>query len=278
MSYKTFVLLAISLVLFSCEFQKTINLEIPTPDDQLAIIAYLAPNGHSLISLTQSVGIFDDSIPTPPTHPTCQIYEDGTLLQELTTLREDGTFEISSNLPIKTGHTYHLTASADGLLDIQSQNIEIPVTIPLESASIIDTLDRNLTVSITFNDPVDQKNYYLLKIDKYIQGQLLPNSTSTEPFIDPAAVFSDISFDGKLHQETRKINSYGEYMNEYLPVEKIQLILFSLSPSTYKYFNSLNEYESTASDPTLESFPVYSNIENGYGILGGLSTDTITIQ
>ncbi len=280
MRTKDIIVAAAIMLIFlcSCEFQKSIELDLPGNEPKLAIIAYLEPGDHSLISLTQSVGLFDEAIPEPLSNPSCRVYEDEVLIEELSTVKQDGSFELPAEMKFNIGHHYQIDASSDGFASIRTQNIVIPDVIPIQKAIIFDTIDSRFIIHVTFDDPQNEKNYYVLKVDKYIDGQLLKDTLFKAPFIDPALTFSDVDFDGTRYTQILKVGRNDYYRNEYLPVEQLQLILISLSESTYKFMNSLKKYESTASDPTLENFPVYSNVINGYGILGGFATDTVFIQ
>ncbi|HFU75623.1 MAG TPA: DUF4249 family protein, partial [Arcobacter sp.] len=224
-------------------------------------------------------GLFDDSPQLPPDNASCIIYEDGILSKELAAIQQDGTFELPTDIKITAGSTYYLTASGDGLPDIYTENIQIPNVIFWKNAIVRDTVDGEITIEVSFDDTPGKNNYYVIKMDKYDQGgELLTNLSLSEPFIDPSSVFSDLDFDGKTHKVILKTPRYEYFMNEAIRTHQIQIVLFSLSKELYSFFNSLNKFESTFSDPTLENYPIYSNVKNGYGILGGFSTDTITIE
>lgn len=277
MPNKVIIAFLFFLTFLSCEFQKSIDINIPEYEPKLALNAYLGAGGHSIISLTQSIGVFDTAA-TPLSHPVCKIFEDGELLKELTIYHEDGTFYLPTDLAFTIGRTYYIIASDDEHPIIQTQEIQIPPIVLMEDAMVRDTIDENLIITATFKDPANVDNYYILKVDKYVQGQLVQES-APEPFFDPSQTFfSDEIFDGETHQLNMELYNRAYYMGESFPIEELHLILVSLSESTYNYINSSNNFESTSSDPEVESYPIFSNVMNGYGILGGFATDTIVLE
>lgn len=152
--------------------------------------------------------------------------------------------------------------------------------------------DSVARITLRILDPVEQKNFYRLKVRGYAQSinsygriKYMHNDVYTSAdiiFKDDALtkgyrgwpayfsnIFTDQLFNGKNYEftvESRLRN--GEPGSNYVVVE-----LQSITKELYYYLKSTMLYRITEQDTYTEPIIIHSNIEDGWGILGGVSYD-----
>ncbi len=91
----------------------------------------------------------------------------------------------------------------------------------------------------------------------------------------PEGVFSDVLFDGKTYQIKLPLNIYGTYKNHpNADVYRLPVVMQHLSKEYYYYLNTCDqgdEYNAFFAEP----IQTYTNVEGGFGIVGGRSVDTL---
>jgi hypothetical protein len=172
-----------------------------------------------------------------------------------------------------------------------------------------------LSFKVKFTDPVDEKNYYLVKIrntydfEKWDENLIIydtlyvgPDTTiinevlggnvislateniwfsSNDLIIEEymwstGVIFSDEIINGENYSFSGKMNKWSLYGTE----NNVSFELRSLSPETFKYYKSVNQHYDTSGDPFAEPVIVFTNIENGIGIFGSSTAykDSIIID
>ena len=149
--------------------------------------------------------------------------------------------------------------------------------------------DTVMSITLRLTDPASERNYYRLKIRSAGEyrneaGELVYYSfsdvfnSSDVIFADenlvegcwgwPANfsnVFDDRIFDGTSYTFTVESRQrFGE--NPHVVVE-----LQSITPELYYYLKSIMLYRITDQDSYTEAIQIYSNVDNGWGIAGGIS-------
>ncbi len=129
-----------------------------------------------------------------------------------------------------------------------------------ESYIITDTITYLAPVYLTSDDPVVNEGDFFSGDDRYYGSSLL---------------FPDEIFNGKTYTVRFNVESYS-YSQE--PVKEYIISLRSLSEAQYFYLRSTDLQNETEGNPFAEPVPVYNNIENGYGIFAGFSSDKVRIM
>lgn len=149
--------------------------------------------------------------------------------------------------------------------------------------------DSVATITLSFKDVAQERNYYRLKVRSvgeylsltgsrtlysvsdaftstdpiYHDKQLIKGYGDWEPFI--TNVFDDQLFDGREYTTTITSRMRNE-KNNYIIVE-----LQSISPELYYYLKSFQLYRISTDDVYSTPIGLYCNITNGWGILGSSS-------
>lgn len=156
--------------------------------------------------------------------------------------------------------------------------------------------DTIMRITVKIADPPNEKNYYRMKV-RSIGAQDGPNegaiyyhmsdifSSADVIFQDerlvkryrgwPAGfsnVFDDHLFNGKEYELTVETRMrLGK--DQHVVVE-----LQSITRELYNYLKSVMLYRITDQDAYTESIQVYSNVENGYGVLGALNSEKHVVK
>lgn len=133
------------------------------------------------------------------------------------------------------------------------------------------TLDR---IQIQVDDPVGE-NYYYLNVFyeglSYFEKGYLYSYSSI--FDDSPELFSDELFDGK----TEVLEFWSERYDKVREseIDRVKIILWSLSKEEYDFRTSLIANEIARDNPFAEPSIVFSNIENGVGIFSMSNAERI---
>ncbi len=283
-----------SLFIFSC--QKAIEIDRDTIKPKLVVNCILSPEEDTIkLSLSESRDLLYDKTTFPIVqNATVELFENGTKLGNLNF--KDGLYVLPYT--VKNGRSYNLKASKEGFDDVTAVT---SISSPISNTKVtIEELDNNsLNSNVLLTDIVNEDNYYQVTmkwgeftddsaiingefyyepwlntyscsndfIIEYPQSDLLEGSSCGDRFL-----FSDANF---------KNNSYNfktfTYAGSYYPNQegyktRVIIEVSSLNYDFYNYYITKSIFQNNLGNPFAEPVPVYSNIENGYGIFGSSST------
>lgn len=176
-------------------------------------------------------------------------------------------------------------------------------TVPLEGIDevyYVERTDTIIRITLRITDPEKEKNYYRLKVksvstdhsnpishlglpghnyyqtsDTFTSSDVIFRDSRLEkPYGSWPAyfsnVFSDQLFNGKEYTFTveNKLPHGDGREPTYVIIE-----LQSLTRDLYDYLTSVMQYRITEVDDYSEAMRIHSNVENGFGIVGGLGTE-----
>lgn len=147
--------------------------------------------------------------------------------------------------------------------------------------------DSITTVTFSFHDPAETRNYYRLRVRSVGQYSTLTGKrysvcdvfTSSDPVFNDrqltvgygswqpyfSDVFDDALFNGKTYTIT--VNSRNRAEEPAYTIVELQ----SISPDLYYFLKSMQLYRISTDDIYSTPIGLYGNIDNGWGILGALS-------
>ncbi len=135
-------------------------------------------------------------------------------------------------------------------------------------------IERSFYISINGSDNAEiSDNFY------YFSGT---------PKLD-GTVFSDFMFNGYDKELVLEFNTwqlggyyyyddYGNPIGEPSDANTIYLHLFTISKEMFDFIVSYNKYERVNGNPFAEPVNIFSNVENGIGLLGGVNCVTDTVK
>lgn len=198
-----------------------------------------------------------------------------------------GHYKAQGNFTPQPGQEYTLTVSAPGFETIQS-TLKMPQLVSINSSSLQKSTQNgyfNYTgrLRLEFQDPQGQENYYrisgyALDQDGNRMSSIFPNEENGDIFgeeverIEINKVFDDgWASDGLITYS----DNVGFYGGNTAPAA-LEIILEHITQDLYLYERSRENYQEE--NPFAEPLNLHSNIRNGYGNFGGITTTTYRIQ
>ncbi len=288
----------IVVLLSSCRedpFSIAIDLEDPQFEKQLVIHCYVTSTTKEVVvSMADAKSIFDEDQTSNGVIGNISIYQDGIELIEfvepIAMTSPNYTYKLQDAFGLLPGEI-ELRASAEGYPDVYATQ-KFPTLVPIsnidfEKNSYINNLGNVIDkFEITFNDPVDEENFYevsVVSIDstcsssegfvwdvKYIETRdLIANRSGNYNSI----TLSDETFNGlpyTLVFGANEVRSNGHNM---------QISWKCITKEQYQYSRSLDNFEN---QEVLGSFgqPVtlFSNTEGGIGFFGCAAHKTYALS
>ena len=303
------------LLLAMCGCEKVVDLNITTHNPLLVVNGILDTDSIPSILISHSTGAFVQDDISCILDADVLLYEDDVLLGlmildssniDTFTITQDGWWNEINNEFIsyykfdanpKPGSTYSIDVN-----HIDYESVYATTTIPndieliafdvVDHSNDTDTTVYNATLNVTFDDAVNQRNYYRIRLFLHTEGQhwgednafvnrknyplvLYSNDPSLSQgipwdeytFSGRTALFSDNLFNG----DQKEISFDIEYKLEGIEYgDSLFLQFTSFSEDGYNYFNSIETNRGQFISPFgTEPVPVYSNVENGIGIFAG---------
>ena len=273
--------LAFIFLFSACE--RRADLALPYEGDKIVVNTFIQADSPVYIRVTQSqpATILDDLNFKELSQAQVTLTENGQPLAPLSWKLIGGRGYFVSALPARPGKRYAVTATATGLTEVSGTD-----TMPAQP-DIRDLFARKTgnSVRFTLRDPSGEKNYYRVRIysaDADTLSGVLTIRQKLEFRVDPSlsnnfgdlmsdayyrdVVVSDERINGKTLQFVLQTRDQVNF--DHLVAE-----VCGLTEGGYKYLRSINNQLENGQDSTNvlgQSVKVYSNIQNGYGIVAGI--------
>ncbi len=313
----------VNLLLFSCDMETVIDLEIPEQDPVLVLNGILETDKNVKVLVSHSVGAFsNNSLPSFISDAEVLLYKDNQLIGSLEPDLSEEIYVYYENqsddyyvgldsLPMYYyKREYMPEKQANYKLEVNHpayENIEAETYLPkdVELYDIdIDTIsnDENIGLTFSFDDLVNQQNYYRLKLftsctkdleksyDEEDRFRGYAEMMSNDPsfpgnifdvfsgysFIGQEVVFTDALFNGQ--QKTINIDVESEF--KFGQCDTVIIEFSTFSDDTYRYYNSLGDHREKGELGIFggEVIPVYTNVKNGLGVLVSTNAQKIILK
>jgi hypothetical protein len=296
-------LIVISSCALSCE--RTIEVTLPAHEPRLVLHGYVMTGEKFHVAINQTVraNFTLSGDETYVTNAWVLLFEDNRFVDSLKYDAQLKRYR-SQNVLAVAGKTYKVVAGADGFTSIEAT---ATASSPVNTISVLhdrkvrsnsngDLLDDIL---FSFNDPANEKNFYLVSlypnswtqlwlsciysndpaVDR-IRGELLPFDEGSCLDSDHI-IFSDKSFNGSLKQVSLSGVSYtlesatdssGNLRRPYIRRSHI-------SEEHYQYLKSTLSLLAGGVVPSLnDPVAIKGNVKNGYGLFDVFSVTTDTLR
>ena len=281
----------------SCDI--VVDLDIPEHERVLVVNSILTTDSMINASISHSVGAFDASSISYVNNATVEVYEDGVLLGEMNEEASlsynymdelDSTYVYNFNQNPVAGKIYSYEIVHPDYEAVRAETT-VPAAVKLNVNEV--TLlseqdnDKHYRVRFSFND-APEDNFYRLRLryqNEYYDGFDYFESNDAS-MISSAGVQSDGAtfygdealFDDEMFNGTEKEISIDFFV--YNKPFEYTLELTSVSESYYTYIRSLRAHYDNQDQFIFAGEPVqvFTNIENGLGVLGSMSVDTVLLE
>ena len=329
MKYKYFfyIVPVIMAFLFSCE--KEIKFSGDEVKTKMVLNGLLTPDSIVKINLTESrFFLEDDGIFKKINNATVELWKDGSKIENLSNTGE-GYYE-GTYIP-KADDNLRITAFCEGFDPIECST-EIATPTPIISADTINLKEEKeyyyyysedgtfyvdssyysssiiFDMDITFKDPKDIPNYYVINVYmkyylsngmnlsfpvSYVSDDMVFQTGNEMGFLEDndylrSTEFSDELLDGKEYKLKIKAKKWGSitigknpYETDYDSTEVVEkeiiVELQSLSSSYYLFRKTREANSSGNMGYFSEPVQIYTNVKGGIGILGSYSSSIYTI-
>ena len=266
-----FNIISFSLLFNSCEIVKEIDYPIEYVE-ALIVHGFVSRQDGVSVVVKKTLAPNDVAGDDRVFNAVVSLYEDENKIAVLNTVSDNEYLYVSDRSFVpEYNKNYSIRVSAEGFDESSSSKQLLDYETPIDSFKIVINPDmaryRHLVVYYTHSNPI--KSAYYFKMSRYINGEKIFNPEWD--FFSPFEVFEN-SVAGSNFIEKRIGVDYEIY-------DSIRLELFKLSPDLLRYLKSSKNYDTSREDPFYERpYPIYSNIENGFGIFGAYSVFRKTIN
>ncbi|MBU46309.1 MAG: hypothetical protein CMD28_02665 [Flavobacteriales bacterium] len=317
MKYILSTTLLFSLILISCDMETVIDLDIPPHDPVLVLNGILDTDTNAQLVVSHSVGAFSNSNPSFINNANVMLYKnnqfvdslypdtnviDVEYLNEYTVsylpmyyYKSDYIPEKDANYRIEVSHSDYNPISAETSIpdDITLYNIDIDTT----------SSEEKIGFTFSFDDDANEQNYYRLKLfsscikswydasGNLIEGERFRGDAwffSNDPSFPAGVPFEGYTFEGSnvvftdalFNGQQKTITLDVESELKYADCDTVIIRFSTFSNDTYSYYNSLGEHSDKGELGLFggEVIPVYSNVENGLGVLISTNSQKIYLK
>jgi hypothetical protein len=293
--------LLLAIALSSCE--KYVDIRVREADRKIVLSGLLCTDSTLIVHVSRSsqlsrqdLGDITKPYVDPWMADEVSLYEDDRLVGQL--VGKQGNFLEIPGFKPSVGKTYRLRAS-QGEMKPVSATVRIPEPAHLTAFDTIMAISENgraaFRMSLQISDPAVQENFYALQVTGiqrpyydiferiWVDSTMTYNCTprlsgktdgmleldfldaNRDVYVDRRLFFSDRLFDGKLFDMKFEVlhDSWGKMADTVL----FRVDLYQVDKSYYQYAVSRQKYHHTQNNPFVEPVQVYSNVENGFGLV-----------
>ncbi|WPQ63156.1 DUF4249 domain-containing protein [Chitinophaga sancti] len=272
--------LLISLIIItSISCVKESRIEIPYAGDKIVVNSLIQPDSLIYIRVTSSKQVTEYQF-DPLDSATVVLTEDGITLPTPTYTLINGLGYYVSHAVAKIGSHYSIHVENDGLTSVSAGD-STPTSPLISDGYAQRTFNR---VRFTLKENGATSDYYRLRIfnaDSVDGKWVIDNSDTLHFRLDPALnndlpdiitndynseyIITDANFNGKTIQFV--LQTQKEVSSTHMIIE-----VSALTPAAWQYLQSTSSQRlSDSQNISLDPENVYSNVENGYGIVAGIN-------
>ncbi|WP_117885327.1 DUF4249 domain-containing protein [Aureibaculum luteum] len=229
--YLRIIIFLSAVLITACE--DVIDVDVQTVPPRLTIEASLdwekgTTGNEQTIKLSTSTPYFDITSNTGVNDATVKVTNDDSLDEFVFVNQNNGTYTSSSFVPVvNQSYTLEVLYNGERYSATETLTPVVDIAEVFQSNQGLGGLDNNaLEVNVSFDDPVDINNYYLIKFKE--QGDLLPRLDYTD----------DEFRDGnRIEVFYEKYKEADE--DEFIPGDIVDINFFGISRDYYNYVKLL---------------------------------------
>ncbi|AOM80096.1 DUF4249 domain-containing protein [Pedobacter steynii] len=278
----TAILLSFVVSLSSCE--KKIDIPLPQGAEQLVLNALMNKDSIIYVRLTKlnpglSVNFKEEQAKE------VRLYENGVFKETLFKEERNGRLFYRSTINAVEGFSYKIEAEmAEGKLE--GEDI-IPGSVSVRPGKLSHETDNEgneqTKLQFSLTDQANTRNYYRFRVFQL-------HTSNNDPLLNSFSVDgkTELGSDLTLNTEYTAFFTDDELFDaqdmsytlslNYTTVDSAIVEITALSEASYKYLKSSYNAVENAGNPFVEPSSIFSNIQNGLGIVGGLCVKRIVIK
>lgn len=277
-----FFVYAAAALLFLTSCEKRVNGELPYEGDKMVINSLLQPDSVIYIRVTQTgrSSTYSSAGFKELNNAAVELTENGIVLPLHQEKIDGRTWFVSKNKAL-LGRTYTISAHTPQLGTVTATDT-MPPAPDVRMASAPKHTSR---VRFVLKDPARVVNYYRIRMfhSEHDGRLLMPRNFRLDPSFSSnimevlsdsyhsSLVFTDQRLDGK--EITFVLQTEGSMEQEDPTVLEVS----TLTESTFRYLSTLAGQSGSGTTILSEPTRVYTNVKNGYGIVGGMNPVRIKV-
>lgn len=272
----------LAMLLNACS--KRVEIQLPYDGDKIVVNTLIQPDSVVYVRVTRSIpsNIFDDSGYKDIPGSAVSLMADGVAFSPLQVQVIKGLSYFVSEQKAERGKQYTVQVTAPGLTAVTATDT-LPVAPVVRNAGAQRNSNR---IQFTLKDGPGAGDYYRIRI--YVTDTSGGQGVYRLFRLDPAfnnnlvdfftknsynsLVMSDDRFNGK------EINFVLETADPMTAFSLVTVEVSSLTRTTYEYFSTVAAQKESGSSAIGNPIRVFTNVVNGYGIVGGINTKKLLFK
>jgi len=238
--YKS-ILILVLITMYSCE--EVIDVTVPEEASRLVIEASLdwqkgTAGNNQTIKLSQSIPYFENQEDNEVTGALVTVINNSSNIEYIFTDQENGTYTVSNFEPV-INDTYTLEVVYNNETYIATEILTSVPSIKRIEQSLEGGFDEDvLDVSVIFDDPVNEENFYFFKFKEDVD--LLPEiEYASDEFVNGNEI--DWFFEKERDDEDDQV--------EFNSGDTVEMWFYGISEQYYNYIALLTEQYYSGGDP-----------------------------
>lgn len=284
MCMKYFFVGAVGLAMFLVACSKRVEIRLPYEGDKIVVNTLIQPDSVVYIRVTRSVpsNVFDDSGYEDIPGAAVTLTADGAPVSPLQLQEIKGLFYYVSAQKAIRGKHYEVQVTAPGLQSVTATDT-LPASPLIKNAGAQKNSNR---VQFTLTDCPGTGDYYRIRI--YVSDTSGAQGSFRLFRLDPAfnnnlvdffakssfnsLVMSDERFDGK------EVNFVLQTTDVITGNSRVTVEVSTLTYNTWEYFSTMSAQKDNGGNLIGSPVRVFTNVANGYGIVGGINTGKLVFK
>ncbi len=285
---KNYFVGAILLFVMSTGCESKEEIAFPYEGDKIVLTSFMQPDSLMYLRVTKSVQIGVSDSFNFPELPQAQVrlLEDNVPMAPFTWKVINGRGYFVSAAPVRADRQYTVQAAMTGF-----KSVEATDSLPRQPLAYRGHAQQGLKkIRFTLKDPGSIKNYYRIRVysaseppagKEAVPQTIMPyrlDPVFSNNFLDRAVdsyyntlVLEDERFNGR--ELVFVLEAQQAITTPYLVVE-----ISALSVTAFKYLKTLTLQQQDGGSIITEPVFVYSNVENGHGVVAGINTRWVAFK
>lgn len=277
--------LFVFILLTSC--QKRLTIDLPLAADRPVLNVWMNENTPVKARFTLSGRLADGQSFKDPENVETKLYENDIFKESLKPQTIDGKKYYISTIGVLKNKKYKVTAAAPGFDPVEGSDIIPDIsTIEINNQAVIKSNNDQYQLKFNFllKNTSKEKQYYRFRI--LYEDRNSGKTIKKKPFyirpVNTSDIFGSVN-SSKKAWFVEKAQPAGEtifyaFSTDDNPASKNTYIEVTvLTETSYKYLKSVSKAANSEENPFAENVIIQSNIQNGLGIVGGLSSKEFTV-
>ncbi len=287
---RVFQIMTILAMIAFLNCQTIVQVDLPEHQPALVVNGFFSPTDGWIVFLSHSVAALSNDYPKEVTGATLEIYEDSVRVATLGELQSGVYF---SGVPTpQPGVEYTLRASASGFETVTASS-NLPEMVPITNVQIESVAGeyggKGVNLTVQFEDAGGRKDYY----EVFLLGERSDGSThilglkskdlaitqnnpdvdlgEEQEFFGISAIFEDAIVNGKRYD----LQVSGELYNDET---HITVMLSHVTETVFRHLRTAEFQNINDDNPFSEPSRIFQNVQNGYGVFGGINTAAFRVS